>query len=247
MPKIKRRLNGEGTIKKRKNGLFEYQFTDLNGKRRSIYAKNMQELKIKIQETKIKLYKGDPIFNSTITIGELYKQIINKKLKLNIIQPNTYARNLETFKTLEAFNIANMYISKTNIKDIENFLIELVQNNYSQSYINKCLIAIKQVFKEAFKSEIISKDKIQYIQAPKSKKEAKKVKALSLEEQNKFEEVLYNSRYYMQYLIAINTGLRIGEINALQKKDIDLNKKIIEVSKTLTRDAEYKTILKKRY
>lgn len=240
----KRRLNGEGNIRKRKNGFLEYRYTDTNGKRRSVFSKSRKELNLKIQEIRLKMYKGDTVFNSKITIGELYSHIIKQKLDMNMIKENTYKRNLETLEILKKYNIANMFISKAEVKDIEAFLISIVNAEYSQSTIKKITQAIKQVFKEAFKSGIINKDLIQYINTPKSKKETKKIFALTKDEQSNLEKIYKASRYYMQYLIALNTGMRVGEINALQKKDIDLSNRLISVHKTITRDLNYKAVIR---
>lgn len=45
------------------------------------------------------------------------------------------------------------------------------------------------------------------------------------------------------FLIQMYEGLRIGEVLALQNKDIDLEKNVIHISKTLTRDKNGKVIM----
>lgn len=47
----------------------------------------------------------------------------------------------------------------------------------------------------------------------------------------------------MQYLIALNTGMRISEINALKAEDIDFKKKTININKTVTRDDKCKNFI----
>ena len=57
---------------------------------------------------------------------------------------------------------------------------------------------------------------------PKSKKEGKKVRALTLDEQRKLFEVLQNEdiNYSQQMLLSMLTGMRMGEINALEVGDV---------------------------
>lgn len=237
---MKKRMNGEGSIRILKDGRLEYRYYD-NKVRKSVYAKTQKELLEKVKVINFQVLNGSILTNSKITIGELYLNLINDKLNTNIIKENTYKRHLETFKRLESTKITNMYISKAEVRDIEKALHQLV--NYSQSVIDKCFIALKEAFKEGLKYNIINKNIMEFIKKPNSNKDTKKVTSLTKQEQEKLENVIIQSKYYMQYLIALNTGMRIGEINALQKKDIDINNKLIYVNKTLTRDGDYKTIL----
>ena len=78
---------------------------------------------------------------------------------------------------------------------------------------------------------------------PISSKKTKKINAFTLEEQKEFISLIPNSKYFMQYMIALNTGMRIGEINALHIKDIDLKNKKININKTIARDIDFKDFI----
>ena len=74
---------------------------------------------------------------------------------------------------------------------------------------------------------------------PKSTKEDKEVKALTIEEQQSLSNYLLNctineETYKNVFLIQMYLGLRIGETLALNINDIDIEKQIINVNKTLT-------------
>ena len=60
-----------------------------------------------------------------------------------------------------------------------------------------------------------------------------KAKALTIEEQNTFFDYCRNTFYDNLYNVAVNTGLRPGELFALQLSDVDLEKGYIDVNKTL--------------
>ncbi len=86
---------------------------------------------------------------------------------------------------------------------------------------------------------------------PKSKVQTKEVEALSLETQQKFVKYLVSSNiedepYKNIFLIQMYMGLRVGEVLALKKEDIDLDNKILYVSKTLTLDKEGNIIMGKK-
>ena len=72
---------------------------------------------------------------------------------------------------------------------------------------------------------------------PKSNKEDKVVRALTIEEQQFFTNWLVNKsikefRYRNVFLIQMYTGLRVGEVLALTTHDIDLQHKKINVHRT---------------
>lgn len=62
------------------------------------------------------------------------------------------------------------------------------------------------------------------IRKPKSKQELVKVRALTVDEQKKLIDVLKSEdiRYSEQMLLSMFTGMRMGEINALEVGDINL-------------------------
>lgn len=64
-------------------------------------------------------------------------------------------------------------------------------------------------------------------------KEPKKVRALSIEEQKKFLEVAKNSSNYNQFAFLLQTGLRTGELIALKWSDIDFQKRVIHIHRSM--------------
>lgn len=85
------------------------------------------------------------------------------------------------------------------------------------------------------------------VEKPKSNKATKKIEALSIEEQKAFLQVLTTKEKYRDILIiALYTGMRIGEILALKKEDINLKDKTITIKRTLTKSTHDKTILGKK-
>ena len=56
---------------------------------------------------------------------------------------------------------------------------------------------------------------------------------MSIEEQNLFMRYSKNSQFYDLYMVALGTGMRNGELRALQWADIDFDNKIIHVNGTL--------------
>lgn len=117
---------------------------------------------------------------------------------------------------------------------IYNFVSDKRRNNLSERYISDIIILIKTIFKYAVKTYHIENP---FAEITLQKKKKTEITLLDDIEQEKLKEHIRNkrNRSTLGVAIAISTGLRIGEICPLQWKDIDLQKRILTVSKTMQR------------
>ncbi len=65
------------------------------------------------------------------------------------------------------------------------------------------------------------------------KKIEKKVRFLTLDEQDRFLKVTEGTSNYCQFVLILQTGLRTGEMIGLKWEDIDFQKRIISVNRTM--------------
>lgn len=202
----KKRENGQGSIffrKDRQRWIYVY---NVHGKQCSVSAKTQRELLRKKDEIDKKILNSEYIFNDDTTLLELLEYNLKVKYDLNLISNTTYIRNTETIKILEP--IYNTPIQKINENTILSFYSDL-SKKYSDSTIQKAIILLKSAFKLAKEKNIIYKNIIETIKKPKSIKETSKVEGLTIEEQKKLLSVIHKSKYYLIYLIALNTGMRM--------------------------------------
>lgn len=244
---MSKRANGDGSVyydKKKK--IYRGQVVigyDENGKqkRKSVSGKNPTEVKQKLKQIEYKVFSGDFIDESNITIYHLAKQMIDDRLNDNEIKQATYSCNISTLKRLKP--IYNTPLQQANETQIRSFFQS--QLDYSQSILNKDYDLLKRTFNEAVNRNIIAKSPMQNIKKPKSKQKKEKVRALTIEEQTKLSSLLQTEdiKYSTQMLLQMLTGMRMGEINALMVNDINLNFNTITVSKTITRGDKGEALL----
>ena len=165
---------------------------------------------------------------------------------MNLISSATYYRKKDTLRIIENFDIYYFRIQTITLEDINKELASL--KDYSNSSISKIVQLLRLGFKEALRLEIINYSPFEQkglILTPRSNKLDKKIDALTKEEEKKFISYLNecNDKYKNVFLIADYTGMRIGEILALTKNDIDFRNNLINVDKTLTKDERGKVIL----
>lgn len=236
--------NGEGTIYySEKLNKWVGQFCigrKENGKlnRKSVYGNTRKEVKEKMIKALSEIQTKSYIEKSNITLSELCNNIIQNKYNANIISETTYLRALQTFEHIKNSKISDLEIQKISSDELQDFINS--KKNYADSYISKIYEMLNNAFKESIKKEIILKNPMLNVIKPKSNKLKSEIVALTVDEQKRFIEKLENEQYKNIFLIALHTGMRIGEILALTKKDIDLDNNLIIINKTLTKDKKGK-------
>ena len=80
--------------------------------------------------------------------------------------------------------------------------------DYSNSVIEKICILLNDIFKKAIKMKIISENPMNDVEKPKSNKQNKKVRALTIEEERTFVEILMKNdiNYSEEMLLSLFSG-----------------------------------------
>ena len=175
------------------------------------------------------------------TIPEILRTRFDKDLKFNYIKKQSYYRKIETLKIIENDAIGQIPIRKIQKHHINRFLKEIT--GYSNSTIEKLFLQLKLAFSTAVEADIMTKNPMlaHDIRRPRSSKADKKIRALTEEEQKKLTECILNDKvpkgrndYRTQILIALYSGMRMGEINALSPDDIDFKQNVVHVRRTIS-------------
>lgn len=242
-----KRGNGEGTIYfSEKLNKWVGQFTagrKENGKlnRKSVYGNTRKEVKEKMTKALAEVQTKTYIDKDDTTIYMLGKEIIDNKFNANIITEATYGRALGTLDHIKNSSIADRKIQEVTANELQKFIN--AKKDYANSYIDKIYEMLGSIFKEAIKKDIIIKNPLINVIKPKSSKKDKEIEALTIDEQKAFVDKLENEQYKNIFLVALHTGMRIGEILALQPEDIDFENKLINIDNTLTKNQNGKVIV----
>lgn len=246
------RINEDGNIffdKRDKNWRCQYKIINpltLEVKRKSKSFKTEEDAK-KFLST-LKYQKEDTLYkeNNGLPLNLVIKSNIEKKLDLGLIGGNQYNRLNRTLATIEKWDLA-----RKNIDDFKSYEIQAYLNSlkdYSNSYITKIHELIYSAFDNAQKKGYIVRNPMTDVIRPKSNKDDKEVRAMTIEEQQAFTNYLMSmpislEPYKNVFLFQMFLGLRIGEALALKKTDINLQKNIVSVRRTLTVDKDRNLIV----
>ena len=212
--------------------------------RRTVYGKTEREVKNKLRELQVQAMAGNLEAKKKpriVTIYDLAEKMIEDQFALNEIRQSSADRKYATLKMLDG--ISNQQLIEVSEEDLIEFFKTVL--HYSQSTIDKIYQLLGSVFLKAVSKNIIEVNPLSDIRRPKSKKKTIPVRALTIVEQGKLLNVLKTEdiHYSEIMLLSMFTGMRIGECCALAVADINLDKKTISVSKTVSRGEYGKTII----
>lgn len=169
----------------------------------------------------------------------IYEWLIEKK---DYIKESTYANYSNNIFNHIIPKLGNYHLNQINHKIIQDFLLELSKNGrkdntggLSEKTIKDITIIVKGSIKKA-----INENKIKYIELsfnyPKDNKD-KNIYILTKHEQNKITNYVLNNcnSKNIGLLISLYSGIRIGELCALQWKDVDFKNNKLTISKTIQR------------
>ncbi len=219
-------------IYKRKDGRWEARYVkeiEPDGKKiyGSVYGKSYNEAKSKQQLCIMQPHKNN--CNSiNLTVSVLMTEWLYS-IK-NQVKPNTYQKYESVIKNHIINNIGNLLLRMMTSNNIAMLTDNLINKNLSIKTVNDILIILNLALKYAEEEYEISIPRIRFL-----KQNAREMRVLSLPEQQRLTCFLKKDIdiYKFGILLSLYTGIRIGELCALQWNDITDD--YIKINKTMTR------------
>lgn len=216
-------------ISQRKDGLYQARYSDRWGKRKTIYNKNFRELRKQLAEA-IAGNENLLSIKKDITLDKWFDRWM-EVYKEKSIRPNTKRQYTHIYNKNISPYIGERRINSLVKSDIQMLIDRASDNNYAYERQNKIKVILKDMLQRAVEDNLIVNNPVSGIKLRADKKI--KAKSLTLDEQNTFFDYCRNTFYDNLFNVAVNTGLRPGELFALQLEDIDLENGFIDVNKTL--------------
>ena len=218
-------------IYQRKDGRYEGKYVDRFGKRRSCYSNTVSGVKRQINE---KIYEDKhelSVVEDGIKLDDWYKRWM-KVYKEESVRSNTLQRYDQLYKKHISPELGNLAINDISHFNVQLFINNLKQKNLGWETQNATRILLVDLFNRAMIDNYCRSNPAKGIRLP-SNKPQHATKFLTTEEQTTFFNTCSGTWYDNLFNVAINTGLRPGELFALSWGDIDLEKRLIHVRHTL--------------
>ena len=247
----KRRANGEGNIRKRKDGRWEGRYTagydPVTGKQvfKNVLGKTQAEVKEKLKKALEVNEKVDFTRTGKHTVSSWMEEWFENvcKIKVRPSSHQTYRGYIDHHITpyigkIPLEKLSTMDLQKLYRKLMNNGRVERIEaENQPKGLSAKTVRNINQVISSAMDfavaQKIIPENPCKAVALPKI--EHKEMQTIPAEQLQAFLAKARATGVYEMYYIELATGLRRGELLGLKWSDIDWKKGIIKVKRQIAR------------
>lgn len=239
-----KRGNGEGTIRKRKENLWEGRFTigidPGSGKQiqKSVYASTQAEVRRKMTAIRSSLDEHRYIDTSRVTVSQWLDEWLT-----------TYKKDLTegTRSKYEADIRCNIkpHLGAIRLQDLNAHTIQKMLNALAENHSRKSLSCVKATLhaalQQAYVNELIATNPADKVTIPKAGNDKREINPLTQNQIDNFLAIIRGSEYEAIFKTALFTGMRQGEVMGLQWRNIDFENGTIIIDHQLkrTKTADY--------
>ena len=222
----------------RKDGTYQYSWTDKNKKRRYVYARTLDNLREKEEQIAKDISDGIKAEARYTTLNELYA--LWKDLKRGL-KDNTFENYKYMYETFVRNQIGDKRISmlkKSDIKRFYNYLAD--ERGLKPATIDNIHTVLHQILDMAVDDDYIRNNPSNNVLKELKQShifKTEKRRGLTRPEQELFLSYLKDTpsvqNWYPVFAVMVGTGLRVGELTGIRWCDVDIEEGTIDVNHTL--------------
>ena len=247
----KKRANGEGNIRKRKDGRWEGRYTaghdPVTGKQiiKNVLGKTQAEVKEKLKKALVEAGQVDFAKSGKYTVGAWMDEWFENVAKIKV-RPSSHQTYKGYIDNHIKPNIGNIPLEKLTTMDLQKFYLNLLtkgrverieSKEQSKGLSAKTVRNINQVISSAMDlavaQKIILVNPTNACELPKV--EHQEMQTIPAEQLQAFLDEARATGVYEMYYIELATGLRRGELLGLKWQDVDWKNGIIKVRRQVAR------------
>ncbi len=238
-----KRSNGEGSISKRGDGRYNIKWYDINGERQTSSAKTLLEAKDKLKHHISDVERGIDTSDGKMPLSDWMETWLEGYAQ-PVVGKSSYANYYSAVhKHILPYFGTTLLLRELTTHKIQMFYGHLSKceradgkkGSLSDNSIKKIHMMFKMALNQAVNNGLIARNPALNVKLPKIR--PKEMRVLSMDEQKKLEAAALASenRNAFGVYLCLAIGLRLGELLGLQWKDIDWDKREINVRRTLGR------------
>ncbi len=247
----KRRANGEGNIRKRKDGRWEGRYTvghdPETGKAiiKNVLGKTQTEVKEKLKRAIEENVGIDYGRARTYTVGTWLEVWMENYAKIKL-RPSTYKTSQGFLKNHIKPQIGSIPLAELTSLDLQKFYKHLLEGGrvdrieakkkpkgLAPKTVRNIHQMICSAYNLAMEQKLVNKNPTQGCALPKV--EHKEMKTLTADQLNAFFREAKETGVYELYYLDLATGLRRGELLGLKWTDVDFDRGVLKVQRAISR------------
>lgn len=227
-----KRANGEGHIYKRADGRYEAKVTLPNGRRKSFYRKTRAEANAALTKALHDLGQGLPVVAEKQTVGEYLTSWLESAA--HGLAPRTRVRYRTHITHNLTPTLGRFRLAKLSPQSIQALYAAKLADGVAPGTVRQMHAVLRRALGEATRLGLVPRNAATLVTVPRATRHEMLV--LSPEEARTLLAAVQGERLETLYVLALTTGMRLGELLALRWTDVDLHTKspALHVRTTLT-------------
>lgn len=221
----------------RKDLIYQYRYTDCRGKRQTVYAPTLQELRQKEKEIQKQVDDGIDYEAGQITVIELLEKYISLKKG---VRYNTQVGYQFVLNLVKKEDFGYRKISTIKVSDAKQWFAKLQKDGRGYSTITSVRGVVKPAFQMAYDEDAVRKNPFVFKLTDAVVNDSVSRVALTEEQLAVWMDFIKNdstySKYYDEFVVLLETGMRVSEFCGLTRKDLDFKNRRIRVDHQLVRE-----------
>jgi integrase len=230
----KRRGNGEGSITRRKDGLYMARYwveTSQGPKRKTIYSKKREEVADKLARALAERADGIVYDDENVTVGEYLDSWLKGSVRGSVRQ-STFDRYEIAVRVHIKPALGRLKLRKLNPAHLARFYQDRLAAGSAPASVNKLHVTLNKALDQAVRWRMIPRNVAEAVKALRPA--PPEMRPLSPAEARTLLKTARGDRLEALYVLAVQTGMRQGELLALKWQDVDLENAAVSVRRTIT-------------
>lgn len=224
----------------RSDGRYSYSYTDKEGKRHTVYANSLAELRKRERQIIRDIEDGiDAHAPEKVTLNQLWDKYIAQKYDL---KPTTRANYKYCYDRYVRDGFGRRKICDIKYSDVKEFYYSIIRDKgLSSATLDNIHTDLHPAFQMGVRDGLLRVNPTADVMAEVKKShfwEIKKREALTVPQQKSLTRFLENTREFHGWvpvlMVLLGTGMRIGECLGIRWDDLDFEKRMISVNHNLT-------------
>ena len=230
----------------RKDLIYQYRYTDIRGKRQTVYSSDLKELREKEKEIQKQLDDGIDYAAGKITVIQLLERYISIKQG---VRYNTKVGYNFVLNLVKKEDFGYRSIRDIKVSDAQKWIMKLHEDGKGYSTLTSVRGVVKPAFQMAYNEDVIRRNPFDFKLVDVVSNDSQKRIAMTEEQQTLWMDFIREDKtyckYYDEFVVLLGTGMRVSEFCGLTLQDLDFQNRKIRVDHQLIRESGGKYYVEK--
>ena len=232
----RRRTSGEGGLYRRADGMWaaSVELPKVDGKRRRkvVYAADRAGVQAKVRELQDRLHKGLPPLDSQRTVGDFLTYWVSELLPGTVSDSTLQGYAHIVRRDLNPY-LGHLVLSRLGPEQVFAMQQQLKARGLSPRTITYARAVLRRALRTAERWDLVHRNAAALVDPPRAQK--REPEHLSQAQVATLLAAARDDPCGALYVMAVTTGMRQGELLALQWNEVDFESAVVHVRATLVR------------